>query len=627
MLNRTQLLTRSSHAALMTRRNADAPQSIDLKARTVRLVWSTGADVQRADYEGPFIERLSMQDRAVDLSRLIGAPLLDSHQQRELRNVLGTVTEAGIENGAAWAVVKVSERADVEPIWKDIVANIIRNVSAGYTVQEWELGTDATTGQRTKTAVKWTPIELSLVPVAADPAATTRNDPLENDMKVTATNLPAPNPNVQPGTAAVVVDPNPPAPTNDNRAQINAEIRSIGQLAGLDTAFTDGLIDRSATVDQARAAAFGEMQRRSSMQVNTQRVTVGFSNDDPAVRRERIAEGLAHRMSPGLVTLTDPARPYAHFTIADIATEQLRQRGEPVTGMSRHELITRAITTGDLPLLTQSSVNRVARERYKIAQSPLKALGRQAKAVDFRAKTAVLIDGNLKPETVNEQGEYKSGRLVQGGETYAVKKYGKTLSVTLEALVNDDLGLFNRITMMMTDGATATESDLLAQTILSNPAMSDGKAVFHADHGNLAGAGTALDAENLSVGRKGIRDQTSPAGYPLNLAPKFLLVGSALETDGEKVLAAIQPTTTDDVNPFSGKLTLVVDSRITGKQFYLSADPASIDGFEWAYLEGEEGPHIETRQGWEVDGIDFKCRLIFGAGWIDYRGWHKNPGL
>jgi len=34
----------------------------------------------------------------------------------------------------------------------------------------------------------------------------------------------------------------------------------------------------------------------------------------------------------------------------------------------------------------------------------------------------------------------------------------------------------------------------------------------------------------------------------------------------------------------------------------------------------------ETREGFEVDGMEIKARLVFGAGWIDYRGAYKNPG-
>ena len=59
---------------------------------------------------------------------------------------------------------------------------------------------------------------------------------------------------------------------------------------------------------------------------------------------------------------------------------------------------------------------------------------------------------------------------------------------------------------------------------------------------------------------------------------------------------------------------------------YCLTDPAMIDGLEYAYLEGAPGPQIETRQGFEVDGVQMKVRLDFGCGWVDHRSWFKNDG-
>jgi hypothetical protein len=84
--------------------------------------------------------------------------------------------------------------------------------------------------------------------------------------------------------------------------------------------------------------------------------------------------------------------------------------------------------------------------------------------------------------------------------------------------------------------------------------------------------------------------------------------------------------TVDDVNPFSGKLSLVVEPRLAGAAWYLAADPGEIDGLEYAYLEGQEGPYIETERGFEIDGLRVKVRVDFGAGFVDWRGWFKNPG-
>ena len=61
-------------------------------------------------------------------------------------------------------------------------------------------------------------------------------------------------------------------------------------------------------------------------------------------------------------------------------------------------------------------------------------------------------------------------------------------------------------------------------------------------------------------------------------------------------------------------------------KLYLAASPNQIDTIEYAYLEGQQGTYIETRNGFDVDGVEIKCRLDFGAKAIDWRGLYKNPG-
>ncbi len=57
-----------------------------------------------------------------------------------------------------------------------------------------------------------------------------------------------------------------------------------------------------------------------------------------------------------------------------------------------------------------------------------------------------------------------------------------------------------------------------------------------------------------------------------------------------------------------------------------AADPSTVDTIEYAYLEGHEGVFTETKHGFEVDGLQVKCRHVFGAKAIDWRGLYKNPG-
>ncbi|WP_372922036.1 HK97 family phage prohead protease, partial [Roseovarius sp.] len=169
---------------LLTRRATLAPSTADAEARTVEVIWSTGSPVRRRDMAGQYIERLSLDPQAVDLSRLEGASVLDAHRQTAVRDVLGSVRRAGVDGKLGTAVIQFSARPEVEPVWQDVLAGILRHVSVGYSVEDWAETTEH--GTRVLTAVRWAPHELSLVPTPADPGAHIR---MENEMTETPTNV------------------------------------------------------------------------------------------------------------------------------------------------------------------------------------------------------------------------------------------------------------------------------------------------------------------------------------------------------------------------------------------------------------------------------------------------------
>jgi hypothetical protein len=73
----------------------------------------------------------------------------------------------------------------------------------------------------------------------------------------------------------------------------------------------------------------------------------------------------------------------------------------------------------------------------------------------------------------------------------------------------------------------------------------------------------------------------------------------------------------------------VVEPRLdaaSATAWYLIADPAQVDTVEYCYLEGQQGVYIETKQGFEIDGVEIKARMDFGAAAIDYRGLQKSAG-
>lgn len=562
--------------------------TIDLEARTVEAIVATGAPVRR----GKALEILHMP--GADLSRLIGAAVLDGHRSASINDQLGVIEAAELRPEGLWVRIRFRGTPAASQVLADIGDGTLRGLSIGYSVAEWKRGRDGP--HVTQTAMIWTPFEVSIVPVPADPGAHFRNgDPL----------MPDDNPQVL------------------TRAETNAEIRAIATTAGLTRDWADAQIDAEATPEAAREAAFAAMRQRSAeTSTRSTRAEITQDHTDPAVIATRAGEAMFARLHPEH-QLSPEAREFAYMTMPGHAYACLRRAGISTMGMTPDAAITRAFhSTSDFPLILGDTVNREMRAAYNAAPSGVRQVARQSTARDFRLKRKLTLGNAPQLERVGEGGEFKSGTISESEETYRVETFGKMIGVTRQAIVNDDLGALSNMARLWGTSAIAFENDTLAAMVMANPALSDGKAVFHADHGNLTGA-AAPSVTSLAAARLAMRKQTSLGGMLIDVTPRFVLVPPELETIAEQVLTEIAATKTDDVNPF-GKLVLLVEPRLTvANRWYVVADPASAEGLEYAYLEGAPGPQIETRAGFEVDGLQIRVRLDFGAGWTDHRAWHR----
>ena len=151
--------------------------------------------------------------------------------------------------------------------------------------------------------------------------------------------------------------------------------------------------------------------------------------------------------------------------------------------------------------------------------------------------------------------------------------------------------------------------------ITSNPNWSDGTAVFDASRDNV-GTAAAPSIASLTEAREAMRTRTGLDGKTIiSATPRFVLVGADLETEAEQVLASIQPNKTDDVNPFGGKLTLLVEPRLPAGDWYIFADPARLAAMHYAYLSSAQAVQIKCMEAWDTLGMKFRAFLDFGAGW------------
>ena len=127
--------------------------------RTMDFSFSSEYPVQR--YFGN--EVLSHDRAAVDLSRLQdGAPLLFNHDPNR---VVGVVERAWLdgEKKRGMVSVKFSRNAFAQEVMADVADGVLRNVSVGYSINQMEeRGGDFV-------ATSWSPYEVSIVGVPADP--------------------------------------------------------------------------------------------------------------------------------------------------------------------------------------------------------------------------------------------------------------------------------------------------------------------------------------------------------------------------------------------------------------------------------------------------------------------------
>ena len=281
-------------------------------------------------------------------------------------------------------------------------------------------------------------------------------------------------------------------------------------------------------------------------------------------------------------------------------------------------------------MILEAAANKILAERYKLAEPTFRPIARRRDLRDFKP-TKLLSMGDFPTLlSYQEGGEIKAGTINEGRESVVLGSYGRILRLSRQAIINDDLSafddVFGSIGSMIAQFENATFWAIHALNSGQGPKLSDNKAVFHADHGNYTGSGTAVSVASLGIGRSSIRKQTNVDGNPLDLAARFIVCGPDNETEVDKLVATITPNAPAGVNPFSGKLTPIVSGAITDYAWELYADPAMAPVWSYGYLADAPGPRVLTEEQFNVDGVAFRATLDFYAGATDYRGGYRNAG-
>ena len=686
MPDTTQTRKGTQAIPVQTRAAQFVPTSFDAAQNTVDVVFAAGSRVRRLDYwnDTQYDEELDVSAASLDQSRIDAGvvQVLDNHNQYcGIAGVLGVATRAWIENGQAMATLRLSSDPAKAGTVADIKAGVIRAISVGYSVQSYEITPAA---ERTDggvdlwRATRWMPQEISCVTIPADPSASTRSAPTNppalpcefSTRGAAASTTPKegamPNANSQAaapvtdntratdGTAAApVAAPAAPAAApaatiaataaaGEDIAQRAAEIstlctrHAVPQLAAQ-------LIRSGASLDSAKDLILNTIAVRDAAAGGHQNTRIETVRDETDVRMRGMEDALLSRLMPGH-KLDDNARQFRHLSLLELGREHLAHngistRGLDKMGIARNMLQVRSAGmhhSSDFGYLFGNVGNRRLSAAYQAYPSTYTTWARQApNLTDFKPMSVLSMGSAPELLEVNEHGEYKYGTFGDSSEQYQLATFGRIVALTRQAIINDDLRSFDRLISAFGSSSRRKENKLVYAQLTGNAKMGDGKVLFAADHNNLlTSSPSALSLESLQAARAKMRMQKDSDGEAINSTPKYLIVPSALETLAYQLTSnAYMPQASSQVNDFrvGGRtaLEVVVEPLLDASSttaWYLAAENALIDTVEFAYLDGANGPVTETREGFEVDGTEVKCRLDFVAKALDWRGLVKANG-
>ena len=629
-------------------------------------------------------------------------PVLDSHNRGRCGDVLGSagdfapVTVDGVK--AAECTVSFSG----EPEGKSAAAKVreghLTDVSVGYNVLEsfWvpENEKQIIAGREftgpVKVSTKWELRELSLTPIGADRYAKARSgapqNPKDHKTKTEVSNMNkkmrallesrglvatatvdeawayfrtmpeadqdtlmresterAAEPPAQ--TAAPATPPAPAAPDAD-AARAEGQRAERQRVADITEACTmAGMPERAAAFisgGQAIDAVRAEILRAMGQQQQPLQQRIQAGADASEKLRAAAIDGLCLRAGVKIEKPAPGAPDFRGRSLLRFAEECLGLAGVNTRTLTDREIAQRAfsLSTSDLPYVFANVAERVLVNAFAIAPTTWGIWTKRGDAANFKNMDRIKLSEAPDLDLIREGGEYKEADLSDAKETYAVKKYGKILTITWEAIINDDLGALTRIPQLFGNASARKINSVVYAILTANGNMADGYALFEeAHHANLAPTADkgVITTARLGKMRAAMRVQKDMKGLQnLNIAPRYVILPAAQETDMDVILRSIaDPSGTNSgvANPFGAgsrtPLIPVVEGLLdatSAKAWYGAADPNQIDTIEVAFLNGQETPYLEEQEGFKVDGRQYKVRIVFGAKAIDHRGLYKNAG-
>jgi len=607
---------------------------VDTDSRTVELSFSSETPYGR--WFGD--EILCHDEECINLERFnngLGTVLFNHDRDA----VVGHIEKVWLEDNRGKALVRFDTDEQSETIFQKVQSGTLQGVSVGYAIYRYEVledeETKSTNGRFNGPAyvvTDWEPLEISIVSVPADPTVgvgrsaeeihTSIDTQEDNTRMDQEKNLEVQEVKSTPVETGLTQADLQKAMEQERKrtSEITALFRDF-DVEGADEAIVMGV-----SVDEARAMVMDQLRARNK----GVSVTMGEAESD----KFRAAAQDAVLMAAGIpvADAAPGAQELRGHSMVELARESLQREGLQANFGDNMELARQAInSTSTFPAIMANLANKSVMVGFNEAETTYQIWAGKGSNRDFKeaARVALSEAGNL--ELVPEGGQFQQDFLGEASARTKVATYGKLFSLTRQAIINDDLGLFSKIATKYGSAAKRLVNKMVYAQLTGNVKMQDGVALFDSKHGNVAGTGEALSVKAIAKAITAMRRQKGITGdATLNITPKYLVVPPELEMTAYQIVnstAAADGVNPGVVNPYKGRFVVVADAELTDPDaWYLVADASQHDTIEVTYLNGVETPRLETRQGFDVDGIEYKVAFDCGVSALDFRGVFKNAG-
>lgn len=608
---------------------------VDTDSRTVELSFSSETPYGR--WFGD--EILCHDEECINLERFnngLGTVLFNHDRDA----VVGHIEKVWLEDNRGKALVRFDTDEQSETIFQKVQSGTLQGVSVGYAINRYEVledeDTKSTNGRFTGPAyvvTDWEPLEISIVSVPADPTVgvgrsaeeihTSIDTQEDNTRMDQEKNLEVQEVKSEPVVTGLTQEDLQKAMEQERKrtSEITAMFRDF-DVEGADEAIVLGK-----SVEEARAMVMDQLRARNA----GVSVKMGEAESD----KFRSAAQDAVLMAAGIL-VAEPAagaQELRGYSMIEMARESLRREsGSTVNFGDNMELARAAInSTSTFPAIMSNLANKSVMVGFNEAETTYQIWAGKGSNRDFKEAARVALSEAGTLELVPEGGQFKQDSFGEASARTKVATYGKLFSLTRQAIINDDLGLFSKIATKYGSAAKRLVNKMVYAQLTGNVKMQDNVALFDTKHGNVAGTGEALSVKAIAKAITAMRRQKGITGEAtLNITPKYLVVPPELEMTAYQIVnstAAVDGVNSGVANPYKGRFIVVADAELTDPDaWYLVADATQHDTIEVTYLNGVETPRLETRQGFDVDGIEYKVAFDCGVSALDFRGLYKNAG-